>query len=100
MMLKRVRYRFRRSASSSRQSSTLQPDFNTLCQVSMPQRLPYQCTFSAADSKSLTDKFVNNTQLIALVFAGGDCSVAPMRVTVTGSLEPDAFASAPPRSPG
>src|SRR6266852_4592701 len=82
------------------QSSTLHPDLSTLCQVSMPQRFPYHCTFSAADSKSLTAKFVNNTQLIASLPAGGDCSVAPTRVTVTGSLEPDALACDPRRCGG
>src|ERR1035438_3315625 len=79
------------------QSSTLQPDFRTLCQISMPQRLAYHCTFSVADSKSLTGRFVSSTQLIESLPAGGDCSVAPIRVTVTGSLEPDALACAPRR---
>src|ERR1035438_6534285 len=82
------------------QSSTLQPDLSTLCQISMPQRFPYQRTFSVADSKSLTGRFVSNTQLIASLPAGGDCSVAPPRVTVTGSLEPDALACAPRRCGG
>src|ERR1039457_2722980 len=68
--------------------------FEHLVQISMPQRFPYQRTFSAADSKSLIPKFVNNTQLIASLPAGGDSSVAPTRVTVTGSLEPDALARA------
>src|SRR5208282_3503893 len=80
------------------QSSTLQPDLRTLCQTSMPQRFPYHCTFSVADSKSLTGKFVSNTQLIDSPPDGGDCSVAPIRVTVIGSLEPDALACAPRRS--
>src|SRR5712691_9894395 len=79
------------------QSSTLHPDLSTLCQVSMPQRFPYHCTFSVADSKSLTVRFVNNTQLIESLPAGGDCSLAPISVTVTGSLEPDALACAPRR---
>src|SRR5208283_6205275 len=78
-------------------SSTLQPDLRTLCQISMPQRLPYHCTFSVADSKSLTLRFVSSTQLIDSAPAGGDCSVAPIRVTATGSLEPDALACAPRR---
>src|SRR5271156_2751627 len=82
------------------QSSTLQPDLSTLCQVSMPHLLPYHCTFSAADSKSLTGRFVNNTQLIDSLPAGGDCSVAPMTVTSTGALEPDALACAPRRCGG
>src|SRR6266404_5849641 len=80
------------------QSSTLQPDLSTLCQISIPQRLPYHCTFSVADLKSLTVRFVSSTQLIESLPAGGDCSVAPIRVTVTGSLEPDALACAPRRS--
>jgi hypothetical protein len=80
------------------QSSTLHPDLSTLCQVSMPQRFPYHCTFSVADAKSLTIRFVNNTQLIDSLPAGGDCSVAPMTVTSTGSLEPEALACAPRRS--
>src|SRR5260370_9365366 len=65
-----------------------------------PQRFPSHCTFSVADSKSLTMRFVNNTQLIDSLPAGGDCSVAPIRVTVTGSLEPDALACAPRRCGG
>src|SRR5487761_2759054 len=82
------------------QSSTLQPDLRTLCQISIPQHLPYHRTFSVADSKSLTGRFVSSTQLIESLPAGGDCSVAPIRVTVTGSLEPDAFACAPRRCGG
>src|SRR5450755_671566 len=82
------------------QSSTLQPDLRTLCQTSMPQRLAYHCTFSVADSKSLTGKFVSSTQLIDSQPVGGDCSVAPTSVTVTGSVEPDALACAPRRCGG
>src|ERR1700691_4587284 len=79
------------------QSSTLHPDLRTLCQISMPQRFPYQPTFSVADSKSLTGRFVSNTQLIDSLPGGADCSVAPISVTVTGSLEPEALACAPRR---
>src|ERR1700737_461211 len=82
------------------QSSTLQPDLSTLCQISIPQRLPYHCTFSLADLKSLTGRFVSNTQLIDSLPAGGGCSVAPTKVTVTGSLDPEAFACAPRRCGG
>src|ERR1039458_2235290 len=74
------------------QSSTLQPDLSTLCQISIPQRFPYQRTFSVADSKSLTVRFVSNTQLIDSLPAGADCSVAPISVTVTASFEPEALA--------
>ncbi len=44
----------------------------------MPQRLPYQRTFSTADAKSSTGRFVNNTQLIASLPAGAAVSVAPI----------------------
>src|ERR1039457_3029880 len=74
------------------QSSTLQPDLSTLCQISMPQRLPYHRTFSVADSKSWTGRFVNSTQLIDSLPGGGDCSVAAIRVIATGSLGPEALA--------
>ena len=49
---------------------------------------------------STSTRFVSNTQLIAALPAGGDCSVAPTRVTVTGSLDPDALACAPRRCGG
>src|SRR5260370_33318409 len=65
-----------------------------------PQRFPSHCTFSVADAKSLTGRFVSNTQLIDSLPAGGDCSVAPISVTVAGSLEPEAFACAPRRCGG
>src|SRR5450631_2989025 len=79
------------------QSSTSHPDLSTLCQISMPQRFPYQRTFSVADSKSLTVRFVSSTQLIDSLPAGGDGSVAPISVTVAGSLEAEALACAPRR---
>ncbi len=56
----------------------------------MPQRLPFQCTLSAALSNSGTGRFINNTQLIASIPAGGEDSVAPMRVTATGPVPPQA----------
>src|ERR1700679_1228384 len=92
MMLKRVKYRIRRCASSSKQSSTLQPDLSTLCQVSTPHRLPYQAIFSVALWKLFTGRFVRSTQLIASLPAGGSCSVAATTFTLIGSTHAKAVA--------
>src|SRR6202047_133523 len=92
MMLKRVRQRIRRCASSSKQSSTLQPDLSTLCQVSTPHRLPYQAIFSVALWKLFTGRFVSSTQFIASLPGGGSCSVAATTFTLIGSNDAKAFA--------
>jgi hypothetical protein len=58
----------------------------------MFQRLPYQSIFSAAAAKSGTGRLVSNTQLSAALPAGGVCSVAPIKFTLIGSVEPDILA--------
>jgi hypothetical protein len=57
-------------------SSALHPDFKTLWNVSIFQRIAYHSIFSIASDSDLTGKLVNSFQKILSLPSGTDVSVA------------------------
>ena len=57
-------------------SSALHPDFKTLWNISIFQRIAYHSIFSIASDSDLTGKLVNSFQKILSLPSGTDVSVA------------------------
>src|SRR3982751_3344972 len=83
MTEKSARYRLRRSAVCSLQSSTVQPDFSILWNSSMDHRFLCQESFSTACSTEPTGMFVSKVQQSGSYPLGGVLSATRMTQQVT-----------------
>src|SRR5437868_7584574 len=80
-----AKYGLRRSASSSRQSSTLQPDLRILCHDSIPGRTQYQPIRSVASSQVAIATLVSSSQSSGSTPSGGLSSCNQIAHTGSGS---------------